>query len=756
MITSFVQQCRKGQEHAPAPFLQKEDIMGIHYNKEDKTFTLHTKTSTYQMIVENHRYLLHCYYGSRVEGQNLSYLIQPQDRGFAANPPDANGDRTLSVDTLPQEYSTFGVGDFRESCLDVCNADGSVAADLRYREHRVYKGKKALPGLPASYGTQEQVETLEIELTDSVSGVAATLQYSVFDEYDVITRSVQIVNHGAQTIMLKRALSMCLDDSLPAQKDVITFYGRHMGERNLERTPLRHGKIRIESARGASSPHYNPFVILCDTGTTETMGACCAASLVYSGSFMAQIEMDQTDSSRFVIGINPQTFGWELQPGEAFQTPEVLLCYNEDGLAGMSNKLHRFQLEHLIRGPYKAKRCPVLVNNWEATYFDFDTEKLLSLAKAASEVGIEMLVLDDGWFGNRNDDTRGLGDWFVNTKKLKGGLNYLSRQLHAMGMKFGLWFEPEMVNPDSQLMKTHPEWCLKMPERANVTSRSQCVLNMGLTEVQDYLFDCMAKIIREANLAYIKWDMNRSITNAYSGELPPHRQGEVWHRYILGVYALLERLVQEFPNLLIESCASGGGRYDAGMLYYSPQVWASDNTDAIDRLAIQYGNSFGFPMKTMGSHVSVCPNHQTGRTTPLATRGVVAMAGSFGYEMDLTRLSVEEKEQLRKQIEQFKEQWELHQLGEYHRLTDHNKNRWFVAWQVVSEDRSRSLVTVVVREPNANPPILSVKLRGLEPTAIYIDQQGHQYTGCALMSAGIVLPPMRGDYPAVQIELRKV
>lgn len=730
--------------------------MSIQYNERDKTFTLHTKTSTYQMVVESHRYLLHCHYGDRIEGQNLSFLIQPQDRGFAANPPDAEGDRTLSVDTLPQEYSTFGVGDFRESCLDVRNADGSVAADLRYSEHRIYKGKKVLTGLPASYGDPEQVDTLEIDLEDAVSGVCVTLQYSVFEEYDILARAARVSNHGAHALMLDRALSMCLDDPLPVQKDVITFYGRHMGERNLERTPLRHGKIRVESARGASSPHHNPFVILCDAGTTETSGACCAFSLVYSGSFMAQAEVDQTDSSRFVMGIDPQTFSWELKVGEAFQAPEVLICYSTNGLAEMSNKLHRFQLRHLVRGPYKTKRCPVLVNNWEATYFDFDTEKLLALAEAAKEVGIEMLVLDDGWFGRRNSDTTSLGDWFANTEKLKGGLGYLGRRLRGMGLEFGLWFEPEMVSPVSLLMDEHPEWCLKMPGRANVTSRSQCVLNMGLAAVQDYLFDCMAKIIREADLAYIKWDMNRSITNAYSDELPAHRQGEVWHRYILGVYALLERLVQAFPELLIESCASGGGRYDAGMLYYSPQVWASDNTDAIDRLAIQYGNSFGFAMKTMGSHVSVCPNHQTGRTTPLTTRGLVAMAGSFGYEMDLTRLDAQEKRQIKRQIAQFKEQWAIHQLGEYHRLTDPRKNHWFAAWQVVSEDRCISLVTIVVREPIANPPILCVKLRGLEPTGVYTDGQGGRYTGAALMSAGLVLPPMRGDYPSVQVQLRHI
>lgn len=497
-------------------------------------------------------------------------------------------------------------------------------------------------------------------------------------------------------------------------------------------------------------------MILCDSAATETAGNCWAFSLVYSGNFIAQAEVDQIDTLRFVMGIAPQNFSWELKPGASFQAPEVLLCFSDYGFDALSNRLNGFQMQHLVRGKYRTERCPILVNNWEATYFDFDEERLLALAREAKEVGIEMLVLDDGWFGERNDDTTSLGDWFVNRQKLPDGLAGFGAKLRALGLQFGLWFEPEMVSPISCLMEQHPDWCLHIPGRENVTSRSQCVLDMGLSAVQEYLFERMSGLIREAKLAYIKWDMNRSITNARSMALPPHRQGEVWHRYILGVYALLERLLNAFPQLLIESCASGGGRYDAGMLYYSPQVWASDNTDAVDRLKIQYGNSFGFPMKTMGSHVSVCPNHQTGRTAPLETRALTAMCGSFGYEMDLTQLSDAEKKQIKAQIELFKHQWQLHQLGEYHRLTDAQNDRWFTAWQVVSEDKSVALVQLVLLAPRANAPVLSVRLRGLQEDAVYEDDGGTRYTGAALMKAGLALPPMRGDYSSIQIEFQRL
>ncbi len=730
--------------------------MSILIDKSQQLFTLHTKQSTYQMAVNSHNYLLHCYYGAAVKGQNLSYLIRQYNRGFAANPADACGDRTLSPDTLPQEFSTFGVGDFRESCLDLKNSCGAVAADLRYKDYRLFSGKPALPGLPASYGSIQEVQTLEIDLEDKTSGLIVTLQYSVFEEEDLIARSVRFTNSGNEVLSLNSALSLCIDWQLPEKRDIITFYGRHMGERNLERTPIRHGKIRVDSARGASSPHQSPFVIICDSDAGETQGECYAFSFVYSGSFMAQAEVDQADQLRFVMGINPQNFNWELKPGDTFQAPEVFCCYNSDGFDALSNKLHKFQREHLMRGIYRKKPCPILVNNWEATYFDFNTEKLMTLANAAKKLGVEMLVLDDGWFGKRNDDTTSLGDWWANISKLPGGLVSLGKQLKDIDMLFGLWFEPEMISPDSELMKSHPEWCLHIPNRPEITCRAQCVLNMGLPEVQKYLYTCMEKIIIEAGLSYIKWDMNRSITGAYSSILPPHRQGEVWHRYILGVYALMERLLARFPELLIEGCSSGGGRYDAGMLYYAPQIWGSDNSDAIDRLSIQYGHSFGFPVKSLGSHVSVCPNHQNQRTTPLNTRGIVAMTGSFGYEMDLSKLTESEENEIRSQIINFKKQRSTAQFGTYHRLTNAQKDRWFTAWMTVSFDKEEAIVNVVLISPKPNAPIMAIKLRGLDADATYIDDSGNTYTGSALMNAGLVLEPLLGDYTAIQVILHKV
>ncbi|MDD4849697.1 MAG: alpha-galactosidase [Gemmiger sp.] len=726
--------------------------MAILSEKQGHLFTLHTAHATYQMQVGPLGWLLHNYDGAKIEGQDLSYLVRPQDRAYAPNPADAGGDRTLSPDTLPMEYSTFGLGDFRESCLDVRHADGSVGVDLRYKAHRIIPGKPALAGLPASYGTAGEVDTLEIDLADTAGTVLVTLSYAVFAEDDVIARSAKITNTSKTPVTLTRALSLCLDSQQPAARDVMTFYGRHMGEKQVARTPLRHGKIRVDSVRGASSPQQSPFVILCDAAATETVGECKAFSFVYSGSFLAQAELDQAEQLRLVMGIHPQNFSWQLAPGEAFQTPEVLCCFSECGFDALSNRLHRFQLAHLMRGEWRKKRCPVLVNNWEATYFDFDEAKLLKLAKEAKALGIEMLVLDDGWFGRRNDDTTSLGDWFVNREKLPEGIAGLGAALHGMGMQFGLWFEPEMISPDSDLMRPHPDWALRLPGRPLTTSRAQCVLDMSRPDVQDYLYDAIRAVVEDGQLDYIKWDMNRHIAESWSALLPPERQGELRHRYMLGLYALLERLLARFPHLLLESCASGGGRFDAGMLYYSPQIWGSDNTDAIDRLKIQYGNSFAFPIKSVGSHVSVCPNHQTGRVTPFATRAAVAMSGSFGYEMDLTTLTAEEKAEVRRQVEYFKAHHALFQLGSYHRLTNAQTDDRFTAWMSVAPDKRQAIVTVVQRYPLANGPIQSVRLRGLDPALTYCDAEGHAFTGSALMNAGLLLPPIAGEYGTVLFE----
>lgn len=728
----------------------------IAIDKAKGTFSLHTKHCTYQMWVEEHGVLLHTYYGPRVDGQDFSYLIQRQDRAYAANPPDAANDRTFSLDTLLQEYSSFGAGDFRESCLDVRHQNGGVAADLRYCGCRVCPGKEGLPGLPASFGTSQEANTLEIELKDRESGICVTLQYAVFYKEDVITRSARIHNGGGEPITLERALSCCIDLPVSSGYDVMTFYGKHMGEKQVERTPLRRGKIRVDSVRGASSPHQSPFVILCNSNATEAAGECMAFSFVYSGSFLAQVEVDQIEQTRFVMGIHPQSFSWQLEPGESFQTPEVLCCYSNCGLDTLSNNLHSFQLRHLLRGEYRAKRCPVLINSWEAMYFDFDDEKLLAWARAAKDLGIELLVLDDGWFGVRNDDTTSLGDWKVNRKKLKHGIGELGRKLHDMGLYFGLWFEPEMVSPDSELMRAHPEWCIGIPGCARSIGRSQYVLDMSRGDVVEYLFEKISAVLKEGSVDYLKWDMNRNITDAWSALLPPQRQGEFWHRYILGVYALMERLLLHFPKLLLENCASGGGRYDAGMLYYSPQIWCSDNTDAIARLKIQYGTSFGFPIRSIGSHVAACPSHQTGRTTPFSTRAVVAMSGTFGYELNPGVLNEMEKNAVQIQIKQYKKLWETVCMGSYHRLTNPMQNGWYTAWMSVSQDKKQAVVSCVVTDPQANAPVLRLYLRGLLPDVVYCDGSGNKYKGAALMHGGLVLPMQKGNYPALQIVLKMI
>ena len=728
--------------------------MAIVYQEETGLFSLHTKESTYQMQIGEFGYLLHLYYGAKIEGEDLSYLCLSTARGFSGNPHEVGDRRSFSLDLLPQEYPSFGSGDYRESCLEAVHADGSRAADLRYRSHRISRGKPALEGLPSAHGSEQEVETLEIVLRDAVTAVEVSLYYAVFEELDVITRWAVVQNRTEETIRLERALSCCVDWNCPKPMDFITFYGKHAGERSVERTPLRHGKERVDSVRGASSHQQNPFVILCETGATEQSGECYGFSFLYSGNFMAQAERDQIEQTRLVMGIHPQAFSWELAPGGSFTTPEVAMAYHENGLAGLSHRLHRLIREHICRGEYQYKRRPVIINNWEATYFDFDEDKLVSIAREAAGLGVDMLVMDDGWFGKRDSDTSGLGDWFVNTGKLKGGLAPLCRRINELGMKFGLWFEPEMVSEDSDLYRTHPDWCLHIPGRKPVRSRFQLVLDMSRPDVREYLFQSISAILKSANIEYVKWDMNRHLNDVWSALLPAGRQGEAYHRHILGVYELLERLTAAFPHVLLEGCSGGGGRFDAGMLYYSPLIWCSDNTDAIDRIDIQYGTSFCYPMSAISAHVSACPNHQTGRSTPFHTRGVVALTGNFGYELDPGKLSKEEKEEIRRQTALYKKWYELLAWGDYYRLTNPFANREYAAWMTVSRDQREALVSFVQLRARANPPLTHIRLCGLDQNRIYrLSLDGTRHSGQALMKAGILIPFGQKEYEALQIEV---
>ena len=724
----------------------------IVINKEHRVFTLHTKNTTYQMKADRHNVLIHTYYGPRVGDCDLSYLVRYADRACAPNPHEAGTDRTYSLDTLPQEYSTCGVGDFRLPSIEVEYPDGSRVADLRLTGWKVERGKYELDGLPFFRGT-EGAETLRITLEDPAADLAVELAYGVFEDCDLITRSVQVRNCGSAPVRLRQCASLCLDFQR-SDLDLITFDGCHMMERAPSRAPLRSGVQGVGSVRGTSSHQHNPFVVLCERGAGEDHGLCYGAALLYSGNFIAQAERSQFADTRLVMGIHPHHFRWTLGPGETFTTPEAALVCSPDGLTPMTHRFHRAMRRRLIRDPYRDARRPVLINNWEATEFDFDAEKLVDIAREAAELGIELFVMDDGWFGARDSDLSGLGDWTVNEKKLPGGLEALVPRIRALGMGFGLWVEPEMVSENSDLYRAHPDWALGAPGRPQTLGRSQLVLDFSRQEVRDHIYDALRRVLDSAEISYIKWDMNRSLTDVWSAALPADRQGEAYHRYVLGVYDLLARLHRDYPGLLIEGCSGGGGRFDAGMLYYTPQIWCSDNTDAIDRLRIQCGTSFCYPVSTVGAHVSAVPNGQTNRSTSMETRGVVAMCGTFGYEMDLGRCTAEEKETVRQQVCTFKERCRLIQEGDYYRLTDPFHNRDYTAWQHVSPDRREALVSLVTGSTWAAKPFLTLRLKGLDPNALYRVNGGERrYSGDQLMYAGYPIPPQRGDYQAVQLYL---
>lgn len=723
--------------------------MGIIYCEKDRTFTLQTKNTTYQMQVDRYGFLLHLYYGKKTDGC-MDYLLTYYDRGFSGNPYDAGEDRTYSMDTLPQEFPCYGNGDFRSTAFAVENADGSMSCDLRYKSHKIFDGKYNLEGLPAVYASEQEAQTLEILMEDPVTGVKVVLLYGVLPAQDIITRSVCVKNESSGKIYLNKIESASLD-FLYGDYELLTFYGRHAMERNVQRVPVVHGTQKIGSVRGTSSHQYNPMMILAEKETTEDKGNCYAMSFVYSGCFQGEVLKDQLNQTRMMLGLQEEAFRYPLEAGEMFQAPEVLLSYSSEGMNRLSQNLHHCIRQHICRGKYKEEIRPILINSWEAAYFDFTGDTIYELAKAAKEVNIDMLVMDDGWFGKRDDDNSGLGDWFVNEKKLGGTLGNLIKRINDLGVKFGIWIEPEMVSEDSDLYRKHPDWALTVPGRNPVRSRNQLVLDFSRKEVVDEIYDQICKVLDQGNIEYVKWDMNRSLMDVYSSVT--RDQGRVLHDYVLGLYDFLERLVQRYPNLLIEGCSGGGGRFDAGMMYYTPQIWCSDNTDAIDRLRIQYGTSFGYPVSVVGSHVSAVPNHQTGRKTPLHTRGVVAMSGTFGYELNLMKLSEEEKQEIREQIAEYKSYAPIIQNGLYYRLSDPTTEE-ICAWEFVHTDekeQSKVLLNIVMQVIHGNMTVNYVKLQGLEETAVYREEKsGKRYTGAALMYGGMPLPIEPGEYQAYQ------
>ena len=705
------------------------------------------------MSIAEHGFLLHLYYGPKAEG-DMSYLLIAYDRGFSGNPYDAGNDRTFSMDTFPLEYPCYGNGDYRSPAFNVKNEQGVYGADLRYKTHSVTKGKYSIPGLPAVYADgASDAYTVNVILEDALLGIEVTLRYGVLPELDVITRSAVIKNTGNHLLYLTKVYSAAMD-FLNGNFDILHFHGRHAMERMEERVPVIFGNQSFGSRRGTSSHQQNPFFILADSETTEDCGSCYGMSMLYSGNFKFEVEKDQIGQTRMEMGLLDEMFEYPLEQGKEFYTPEVAMAYSQNGLTSLSHLYHKLIRYHVCRGKYKTSRRPILINNWEATYMNFNGDKIVDIAKQAAELGVEMMVLDDGWFGNRNSDNSGLGDWVVNEEKMGGPLSEIADKINQMGMKFGLWIEPEMVSEDSQLYRTHPDWVFTIPGRRPVRGRNQLVLDFSRKEVVDYIFGSISKVIDSANIAYIKMDMNRSICDVYTAVEQNQNYGKIMYEYVLGVYDFLERLIQRYPDLLIEGCSGGGGRFDAGMLYYTPQIWCSDDTDAIERIQIQHGTSFGYPVSAVGSHVSAVPNHQTGRVTSITTRSVVAMAGSFGYELDLNLLSEEEKEEVKQQIEDYKKYWNLIHNGTYYRLHNPLTNHELAAWEFTSEDKNECLLNIVTLTTHANAPVNYVKCKGLHPDKMYRNEKDNQiYNGNALMHAGLPIAIEPGEYRGIQIHL---
>lgn len=729
--------------------------MAAVFLEEEKIFKLDTRNTTYVIaVVDDEQFLGHVYYGKKLKEVHLDGLLRIHENPFV--PSRNNRDRVSFLDSFPMEYPAHGLGDYRESCINIRTEKGNVGLALSYVSHKITEGKDGLEGLPASFGEAGECETLKILCEDKVTGLQVILQYGIFDEADVITRSVKVVNTGKEDLYLTKVYSACLDMD---NKDfeAISLHGSWARERQIETVPVSHGKYSVESIRGESSHQDHPFLALKTKNADQENGEVYAMHFVYSGNFKAQVQSDQFDQVRMTMGIHPEDFTWKLKEGESFQAPETVLVYSAQGLGQMTRIFHDFYRNHLIRSEYKNQKRPILINNWEATYFDFDTDKLIAIAKQASALGIEMLVMDDGWFGNRCDDNRALGDWFVNEEKLKGGLKYLVDEVNKLGMKFGIWFEPEMISPDSDLYRAHPDYAIAIPGREPSLCRNQYVLDLTRKEVRDYAYECVAKILRSANIEYVKWDMNRQLSDIGSLELPADQMGELYHRYVLAVYEMQERMMTEFPHLLLENCSGGGARFDPGMLYYSPQIWCSDDTDAIERLKIQEGTALIYPLSTMGAHVSDCPNHTVGRVTPFETRGYVALAGTFGYELDVTKIPESDREQIPAQVAMYHKYNDLVREGDYYRIASYAENHYFDCYGVVSKDKKEALYTYVQVLNRPNYHSRRIYLKGLAAEKYYaIEGEDGTWSGEQLMNAGLLVQNPFGDFKGKLIHLTEV
>lgn len=706
--------------------------MAILFDAEKKIFKLDTASSSYVFAVHDSGRLLHLYYGAYLPDCDMRYLL---DRGyFGSFTPDAAGyvGTEFSPDTQPSEYSCNGTGDFRISALQIRNADGNIATDIRYVSHRILSEKPALPGMPSLRDENGDSETLEVTTLDQTTNAEVKLYYTVYKDLPVMTRHAVVTNTSDRAMELERVFSACLDFNT-MDYDMVHLYGKWAKERTVTERPLCHGIQSIQSKRGSSSHNHNPFVALKAHGATEENGEVYGVNLIYSGNFSIEVEVDCLNATRLLAGINPTDFTWRLEPNESFTAPEAVMVYTDKGLGEMSRIFHRTYMKHLIKSPWRDVERPVLINSWEAAYFDFDDDKLVAFAHEAAKMGVDMLVMDDGWFGHRESDDSSLGDWYVNEKKLKGGLSSLIERVNAEGLKFGIWYEPEMISPDSDLYRAHPDWCLHVPNRENSPARLQYVLDMTRKDVRDNIFAQMYKVLSENKIDYVKWDFNRNLTEVGSALLPPERQKEIMHRFVLGTYDLMDRFVKAFPNILFENCSGGGGRFDAGMLYYSPQIWCSDNTDAIERLTIQFGTSMCYPISSFGAHVAARPR------TSLKTRGNVAMCGTFGYELDPRKLTDDEKAEVKQQIADYRKYHRLVREGDFYRLVSPTENDFYCAWEFVSPDKTEAMMTaVVMRQPETRYCVQ--RLRGLDPKTYYQDEEtGTVYSGAMLMNAGLNL-----------------
>lgn len=691
--------------------------MAIKFHEASQEFHLYNEKISYIIKVLKNGQLGHVYYGKRMtDRESFGNLVEYARRDMA--PYSFEGDSTFSLEHLKQEYPTFGSGDTRYPAFELEREDGSRVVDFKYKNHEIFRGKKKLEGLPAVYVEDEsEADTLEITLEDALIHTRIILSYTIFTKMPVITKHVRFECDHPQGITLLNCMSGCLD--LPDKEyEMVELAGAWSRERYPHKRDLSYGLQSIYSLRGCSSHQFNPFMMLKRKNADEFQGTVLGFSLVYSGDFIGQVEVDNFDVTRVLMGIHPNEFRWELMQGEHFQTPEMVMVYSENGMNEMSQIYHELYRTRLARGKWRDLEKPILINNWEATYFHFNEDKILQIAQKAKQIGVELFVLDDGWFGKRNQDNCSLGDWYPNLEKLPGGVSGLAKKIEALGLKFGIWFEPEMVNKDSDLFRAHPDWLLADIRRNYCHSRNQYILDFSKEEVVDCIYQQMRKLLKEAPISYIKWDMNRSFSEVFSNGNTKSYQGKVRHKYILGVYKLYERLTQEFPDILFESCASGGARFDPGMLYYAPQAWTSDNTDAVDRIKIQYGTSYVYPLSSIGSHVSASPNHQIFRSTSLDTRANVAYFGTFGYELDITKLPEEELEQMKIQIEFMKKNRKVFQQGTFYRLKSPFENN-SSAWEVISQEKDVAFIAYFRTLEPSHGKFERIYIQGLDANKQY-------------------------------------